>query len=255
MLLVGSQRAHRLAQRQVEFVAAVSHELRTPLAAIGSLGQNLADGLILEPEQVRRYGALIQREGSRLGSMVEQVLELSGILSGRRAPPLQPTELADLVEGALEDCRGLIAEKGARVEIDLPGDLPRLAAEPASLRRAVANLLGNAVKHGGERPWARISARIADDRHGARLLLTVADRGPGILPEDLPHLFEPFYRGKPAREGQIPGSGLGLALVRLVALAHGGAAQVDTSGGEGSVFTLALPVAGPPPDGEAHPAG
>ncbi|HEY7213998.1 MAG TPA: HAMP domain-containing sensor histidine kinase, partial [Thermoanaerobaculia bacterium] len=238
MLLVSTQRAQRLARQQIEFVAGVTHELNTPLTAIRSAGQNLADGVVAEPAQVRRYGNLIADEGRRLSDMVGQALEFAGIQSGRRTYHPRPVEVNEIVDGALQDSRWLLQERRIEVEREVEPGLPAVLADAAALRRAVQNLVENAVKHGGEGGWIGVRAR----RAGAgQVEITVADRGPGIAAEDLPHLFEPFFRGR--RAGNVPGSGLGLSLVRHIAEAHGGRVSVDSAPGRGSAFTLRLPAA------------
>jgi signal transduction histidine kinase len=239
LLLAAARRAQVLARRQLEFVAGVTHELRTPLTAMRSAAQNLADGVVREPPQVARYGALIEHEGRRLSDMVEQALEYAGIQSGRGFAR-RPTAVAEVVEGALADLRPLLDEKGFTVETDLAPGLPDVLADAAALRRALGNLIGNAVKYAAAGAWLRVSAR-AEARGEVRL--AVADRGPGIAPEDLPHVFEPFYRGRDLAAGRVPGSGLGLALVRHVAEGHGGRVTVASRPGKGATFTLCLPAA------------
>jgi signal transduction histidine kinase len=243
LMIVTTQRAQRLAQQQMEFVAAVSHELHTPLTAIRSAGQNLADGVVADPAQVKRYGGLIESEGRRLSGMVGQVLDFAGIQSGRQAYNLQPTEVAPLVERALADCRWMLEERRAQVETDVAPGLPPVLGDPEALRRALRNLIENAAKYGaqpGSPPWVGVRARAA----GGEVEITVQDRGIGLHREDLPHLFEPFYRGRGALERSIAGSGLGLSVVGHIARAHRGRVSVDSDGdGRGSAFTLHLPVA------------
>lgn len=237
LLLAATRRAQRLAHQQLEFVAGVSHELNTPLAAIRSAGQNLADGVVADDPQVRRYGDLVVREGRRLSAMVGQVLEFAGIQSGRRSYRLRPAEVAEIVDGALADCADSLAANGVRVEKDIPGDLPPVLADPEALRRAVRNLVENAVKYGGSEKWIGIRARAS----GREVAVTVEDRGPGIPPRERSRIFEPFYRGAHAAVGNIPGSGLGLAIVRHVAQKHGGRVTVESGAGGGSAFTIRLP--------------
>ncbi|HSS49359.1 MAG TPA: HAMP domain-containing sensor histidine kinase, partial [Thermoanaerobaculia bacterium] len=247
LMMVVTQRAQRLARLQIEFVAGVTHELNTPLTAIRSAGQNLAAGVVAEPGQVRRYGNLIESEGRRLSDMVGQALELAGIQSGRRVYHPRPVEVRDVVDGALQDCRWLLQEKNIEVEKDVDRDLPLVLADASALRRAVQNLVENAVKYGGRAGWIGVRAHQAPS---GLVEITVADRGPGIRREDLPHLFKPFFRGRDAAAGGIPGSGLGLSLVRHIAEAHGGRVSVTTGaagtpgaagGSGGSAFTLHLP--------------
>jgi signal transduction histidine kinase len=250
LMMVATQRAQRLARQQIEFVAGVTHELNTPLTAIRSAGQNLAAGVVAEPGQVKRYGDLIESEGRRLSDMVGQALELAGIQSGRRTYHPRPAEVAEIVDDALQDCRWLLQEKRIEVERDVPRDLPAVLVDAAAVRRAVQNLIENAVKYGGRPGWLRVRARQASAGTSRGVEITVADRGPGIRREDLPHLFEPFFRGRDAAAGGVPGSGLGLSLVRHIAEAHGGRVTVVSDEGEGSAFTLHLPVAPPAEQGQ-----
>jgi signal transduction histidine kinase len=248
MLVVATQRARRLARQRMELVAGVTHELNTPLAAIRSAGQNLADGVVGDPEQVRRYGALIEREGRRLSALVGQALKLAGIESGARIWRPEPASVADAVQESLADCRWLIAENGTQVETDLPEDLPEVIVDRGALGLIVRNLVDNAARHAADGKWVGVRARV--EPGGSHVLLTVEDRGPGIAPEDRPHLFEPFYRGRKVVGSATPGSGLGLDLVRRAAAAHGGTVQVSPgTGGQGARFAVRLPAA--PTGGEA----
>ncbi|HKH43140.1 MAG TPA: HAMP domain-containing sensor histidine kinase [Thermoanaerobaculia bacterium] len=242
MLVVAAQRARRLARQRMELVAGVTHELNTPLAAIRSAGQNLADGVVADPEQVRRYGALVEREGRRLSALVGQALKLAGIESGARIWRPEPASVADAVQESLADCRWLLAENGTKVETDLPADLPEVIIDRGALGLIVRNLVDNAARHAAAGKWVGVRAHVEPDGH--HVLLTVEDRGPGIAPEDRPHLFEPFYRGRKVVGSATPGSGLGLDLVRRAAAAHGGTVLVSPGpGGRGALFSVRLPAA------------
>jgi signal transduction histidine kinase len=238
------RRARQIARQQLDLVAGITHELNTPLAAIRSAGQNLADGVVAEGGQVRRYGALIEREGARLSGMVAQALELAGIQSGQRAYRPEAVPVAEVVAEALAAARFLLEERGMAVEREIPAGLPAVWADRGALRLALGNLLDNAAKYASAGRFVAI--RAAAERGGRQVSLTVEDRGPGIPAEDRPHLFEPFYRGQNGREaaGKVAGSGLGLSLVRRIAQAHRGSVAVAAGpGGKGSAFTLRLPAA------------
>jgi signal transduction histidine kinase len=241
LILVSTRRAERLARQQMEFVAGVSHEMRTPLAVICSAGENLADGVIEERQQVRRYGSLIESEGRRLSEMIEQALEFAGIQSGRKAYALQPTETVRIIESAMAACAPLIEEGGFTIEKRLAASLPALAADAAALSRAIQNLLNNAMKYSGDNRWIRLTAKPAAGRPASEVQITIEDRGLGIAAADLPHIFEPFYRSDEVTSAQIHGSGLGLSLVKHIVEAHGGHIRVDSVAGRGSAFTLHLP--------------
>lgn len=242
MLLVSTRRAQRLAQQQLDFASAVSHELRTPLAVIRSAGENLADGLVHDPQKARQYGAVISNEGRRLTDMVEQVLAFAGAQSGRERYHLQRTDVPPLVEGAVQLMQGQIRDGGYSVELEIDPGLPPVSADPAALRRALQNLIGNAMKYGGDDGWVGVAARARQTEGGAELQISVRDNGPGIDPADLPHIFEPFYRGRPAGASQAHGSGLGLSLVRHAVEAHGGRVSVESRPGAGACFTIHLPL-------------
>jgi signal transduction histidine kinase len=205
------------------------------VAVIRSAAENVADGVVTDPVQVRRYGAVIRDQAGRLTGMLEQVLSLAGA-EARRAEA-QAIAPGDLVRSAVEDQAPELRSAGVPVELDIAPDLPPVAGDPDALRRAVGNLVANARRHAGGSPL-RVRAHRA---HDGGVDIDVEDRGPGIDPADLPHVFEPFYRGRRAIAEQVPGTGLGLAVVRGVTEAHGGNVSVRSRPAEGATFTLHLP--------------
>jgi signal transduction histidine kinase len=231
-----------------QFAGDASHELRTPLAVIRSAGENLADGVVSDPPQVMRYGGIVRDEGLRLSEMVEQVLSFAG--ADARSRDREPVDLVAVVERAL-------AHEAAGIERDFAENLPRALGDAAAIERAVRNLVGNARKYAGE---AAIGVRIESRPAAAppAIAIVVWDRGPGIDPEERARLFEPFFRGRNAREAQMPGSGLGLAVVRRIAEGLGGRVEVQSAAGQGATFTLILEAAPaalePASDVQAHPA-
>jgi signal transduction histidine kinase len=243
LLATGAQRARDLARQQLEFVAGVTHELHTPLAAVRSAGQNLADGIVTDPAQVRRYGALIQKESSRLSDLVAQVLDFAGIESAGRAYAFEPVDLASLVERVVLDLSLVLEQGGLRVETHVPPDLPRLRADAGALRRVLENLLTNAVKFAAAGGWVGIDAAPRPDRRA--VVLRVQDRGPGIPRGERDRVFEPFFRGRTAETSRAPGSGLGLSFVRHVVLAHGGRVRILPRDEGGTVVVVELPAALP----------
>ncbi|MEZ5291567.1 MAG: HAMP domain-containing sensor histidine kinase [Vicinamibacterales bacterium] len=252
LIAVSARRAQALARQQLEFVAAVSHELRTPVAVINSAAGNLADGVVDDPARVRTYGATIQAEGRRLGETVERVLQLAGLASGRPLP-MAAVAAADLVHDAVGRSSAAAARAGVEVHVEIAPGLPDVVGDPSALLSAVENLIGNAIKYAGPDRWVRVSAT-ATTAPNAEVRIAVADHGAGLDAEERRRVFEPFYRGRDAILHQVPGSGLGLSLVRRIAEAHGGKVDLDTEVGRGSTFTLCVPAAPDAPAADASPA-
>jgi signal transduction histidine kinase len=236
LVIVSAQRQQRLARQQMEFVAAVSHELRTPLAVICSAGENLADGVVSDPAQIKRYGSLVETEGRRLGAMVERVLDFAGISSGNglsRGDVNVASVIADAVRGVDADAR----DRGVTIAVHDVPDPPHVTGDADALRSAVQNVVGNAVKYSPR----GASVDVATETHDSTVRIRVADRGLGIDAEDLPHIFKPFYRGRRAIDAEVRGSGVGLSVVRHVVDAHHGKIHVDSRPGEGTTVIVDLP--------------
>jgi signal transduction histidine kinase len=243
LIVVAARRAQALARQQMEFVAGVSHELRTPVSVIGAAADNLAQGVVTEAARVKQYGTTIQTEARRLGDTVARVLQFAGIQAGRSSVHRALVSPVEIVGDALAASRATADDAGVTIEQEVPGRLPPIAADRAALQSALENLIGNAVKYGGESGWLRVTAREAETRGGREVQIAVEDRGLGIAPADLPHVFEPFYRGGEAQARQIRGNGLGLSIVRSIVEAHGGHVTVTSAPGKGSTFTIHLPAA------------
>lgn len=247
LLQLSARRAEALATQQMDFVAGVSHELRTPLAGISALSQNLADGIVDEAEKTREYGRTIYRESGRLRGMVETVLLFSKVRSGAARYDRRSIELADVIDDVISanDAPGLDAASPIDVLID--DDLPPIHADAGALAAAIRNVVINAVKFGDSASPIVIAARATPAGEVAEFVeITVTDGGAGIPADELPHVFDPFYRGTTAREAQIEGSGLGLGIVREVIDGHGGTVTIDSVVGEGTTVTILLPAAASP---------
>jgi signal transduction histidine kinase len=243
LLTVTSRRAQRLAQQQMEFVAGVSHELRTPVAVIKSAAENLSQGIVGNSERVKRYGHMIEGESRRLGEMIERVLQYAGIESGLGYGAKVPLAPSEIIQSAIDSALPLLGPETVTVERQIADPLPLVIGDAAALRSAVQNLVANAVKYGGADRWVGIRAEHVRGRRRPEVRITVSDHGSGIPPTDLPHIFDPFYRGADAMARQVHGNGLGLSLVKRIVTAHGGQVSVSTRAGAGSSFTITLPAA------------
>lgn len=242
-LLIAARRAGALARRQMEFVAGISHEVRTPLTVIQSAAFNLAGGVVGDPQQVRRYGKAIQTEVSRLTDLVDHTLRFSRAQSGCQSYAFTSVNIQDVVDSALLECEPALTDRSWHVEKTLSPDLPCVWADGIVMKQVVKNLIENALKYAAEGKWLGIHARAVNIWRERRVLLTIEDHGPGIQPIDLPHVFEPFYRGQKVLASPVPGAGLGLSLVKRYVSAHGGRITLRTSRSRGTRITLHLPCA------------
>jgi signal transduction histidine kinase len=242
VLMLSARRARRLASLQMDFVAGVSHELRTPLAVIASAADNIADGVVSDPQRLRQYGWLIREEGRRLSDMVEQVLGFAGAQAGRLPREPRAVEVREAMEEAVAAAEPDLRKAGSEVDLCIADELPPVLADPALLTVCLRNLLANAAKHTdfGSTIGFRAEA-VSGDSPGVALI--VQDQGPGIEPDDLPFVFDPFYRGKKAVEGETHGTGLGLTMVKRIVEAQGGEVTVESEPGRGARFTIRMPLA------------
>ena len=243
LIVSNAQRSERLATQQMDFVATVSHELRTPIAVIRSAAQNLSAGVVEDPARAKQYGELIEAEGRRLTEMVEQVLDYAGISGSPRPGSARPVDLGAVAADVLAACRTLPASSTFEIESDTASPVPPVLANEHAVHSAIQNLVTNAIKYGADGGWLRVDVKPIATRGRSEVQVTVSDRGLGIDPADLPHVFEAFYRGRRAIESQIHGNGLGLSLVKRTIEAHGGRVTVRSEPGAGATFTLVLPAA------------
>jgi signal transduction histidine kinase len=212
--------------RERRFTADVAHELRTPLTALVGEASLLEDHLDAMPPSSRRPAELLITDVGRLRRLVEDLMEISRFDAGRESVQAENVDLGSLTAGA-------IRSRGWEGSVRLDTEDVVLTSDPRRLERIVANLVGNALDHGGH----GVAVRVGRDGTGA--FVEVVDRGPGIPPEHLPHLFERFYKTDAARSGR--GTGLGLAIAQENARLLGGEIDVWSEIGEGSRFTLRLP--------------
>ena len=241
LLVVASIRAQRFARLQMDFVTAVSHELRTPLTIIGSAADNIASGVVDSMPQLQEYGSVIGEQTNRLSGLVERVLLFAATRDGQPRYVTEAFLPSEIVDAVLASTEGLVRAAQFTIERDVPPDLPPIVGERIAVSQCIENLITNAIKYSRDERWIRIRARVVDvapeQRH---VQISVSDRGIGIAAEDLPHIFEPFYRSASVRRAQIHGTGLGLALSKQVAESMGGALTVVSEPGRGSTFTLSL---------------
>jgi K+-sensing histidine kinase KdpD len=209
---------------------AVSHDLRSPLTAIIAAGEALGGKSIAESDR-RALAAAVSSEATRLSGLVDKLLDLSRLEAGQAHPRPDWCSIEEVVATAVDD----LGSRGDLVRVSLDGDLPFVRADAAQLERAVANLLENAVRFSdGEQ--ALVRARALDDR----VVIRVVDRGPGIPPEDLDAVFEPFYQRPEDRPQE--GSGLGLAIVRGLVEVNGGRVWAESVPSQGTTFVIEMPL-------------
>ncbi|HWW66532.1 MAG TPA: ATP-binding protein [Solirubrobacterales bacterium] len=208
---------------------AVSHDLRSPLTAILAAGEALTSPGI-EQNDRRALAKAVTDEASRLSGLVDKLLDLSRLEAGQAQPRPDWCSIEEVVAAAVEDLGG----RGELIRVSIDNDLPFVRADAAQLERAIANLLENAVRFsGGEQSLVRGRAL------GDRVVIRVVDRGPGIPPADLDHVFEPFYQRPDDRPHE--GSGLGLAIVRGLVEVNGGRVWAESVPGQGTTFVIELP--------------
>ncbi len=228
-----------LAKLKTDFVANVSHELRTPLALIRMHAETLEMGRVHSEEKKQHYYRTIMAESARLTQLITNILDFSRIESNRKEYNLSVQDLGKLVRTTLKMYLYHLQQKGFRVQVDVPDDLPPVNIDSEAIRQAFVNLLDNAVKFSPEVKSIDISLQQKDHR----IILSVRDHGTGIPEGERRKIFEKFYRVGSSLVHNTKGSGLGLSLVKHIMKIHGGDVTVDSKVGEGSTFSLIFPVA------------
>ena len=244
------RRELKLSRLKSDFVANVSHELKTPLALIRLFAETLELGRVPTEEKKQQYHRIINKESRRLTQLINNILDFSRIEAGRKEYRLVRTDLAAVVRDVVDAYRFPIEHQGFTLDLAVAEDLPEMETDPEALSQALINLLNNALKYSPERKTIAVSVR----REGDRVLVSVADRGIGIPKAEQKRIFEKFYRVESSLVHATKGSGLGLALVQHITEAHGGRVEVTSAPGEGSTFTLSLPVRGEAAPDEPRPA-
>src|SRR4051812_16520886 len=220
-----------------EFVANVSHELRTPLTMIKGFIETLRDGAIDDRPRAMEYLATVERHSDQLSNLVSDLLDVSRLESGGEMPHVAEVHLDALARRVAELMRPIAEKKGQTLSVEIAVGVPVMMGNTDYLQRAIVNLLENAIKYTKDQGAIRIGVR-AEDRE---ILVEVADNGFGIAAEDLPRIFERFYRVDRSRSREMGGTGLGLSIVKHVVQSHGGSVDVSSTLGQGSTFTLRFP--------------
>jgi two-component system phosphate regulon sensor histidine kinase PhoR len=231
----------RLETLRKDFVANVSHELRTPITAVRSAVETLRLTLASDPTASDRFVDIIDRNAQRLGSLVEDLLDLSRIESKEFKPEAKPVSLRAVSEQVVSMLRTRVEEKKMEVANEIPADLPAALADRRAVEQVLTNLLDNAIKYCGT--GTKVSVRAA--RAGGSLRVEIADTGPGIEPRHLPRLFERFYRVDSGRSRDMGGTGLGLSIVKHLVEAMHGTIGVESTPGRGATFWFTLPAVSP----------
>jgi signal transduction histidine kinase len=235
------RRERKLAEARTAFVANVSHELRTPLASILLMAENLAGDRVGSRENEARYHASIRREALRLRRLVDDVLDFSRLERGKRFDlRVEETDVREWFDGLCDDLRAFAVQPGAEIATSSGAVPPSAAFDREALRRAVFNLVDNALRHSGTK-----SVEVRLEQRDGDLVISVSDAGRGIPPNRRREVFEPFTRL--VESNGTPGAGLGLAIVREIVEAHGGSIAVrDRDAGPGVTFEMRIPLATQP---------
>jgi signal transduction histidine kinase len=227
-----------VAEMRSRFVSAVSHELKTPLTAIRMFAETLQMGRSADPEVQAEYLETIVDESERLTRLLNNVLDFSKIERGQKAYRREPTCLAEIVESSARAMRYPLQQQQVELDVQIEDGMPPARVDRDSIEQAILNLLANAMKYSGES--RDIELRLGRDNSFA--VIGIADHGIGIEPDQQARIFEQFYR-VPAKQNEgIPGTGLGLTLVRHIAEGHGGHVTVQSVPGQGSTFAIHLPL-------------
>jgi len=228
------------AQMKNEFVSTVSHELRTPLTSIKGYIDLIIDGEAGEINEIQReFLGIVKENSDRLVELINDMLDISRIESGRIVLKVQPLDLAERIEGAVNTFRAVLDQQGRTINVHVPADLPKAAGDPDRVGQVLINFIGNAIKYSPEGGDVDVAAFV----DGTLVRVDIRDHGIGIAPEDQTRLFQQFYRVDSTLTREIGGTGLGLSICKSIIELLGGQVGVESIAGEGSTFYFTLPLA------------
>jgi signal transduction histidine kinase len=247
LLIVGLVFTHRsiakemaLARLKSDFVSNVSHELRTPLSLIRLYSETLEMGRLKDSAKQHEYYEIIRKESERLTALINNILDFSRIEAGRKEYDFRETDMKELVRTTLDSYRYQIEQSGFTFEETIDENIPAMVVDREAISRSLLNLVNNALKYSQDNRYIAVSLF----RDNGSVKLQVLDHGMGIPQGEQEKIFEKFYRVGDPLVHNTKGSGLGLSLVRHIVQAHGGTVGVNSTPGEGSKFTIALPLNG-----------
>ena len=236
-LQTADQKQRELEGLRRDLIAWVSHDLQTPLTSMRAILEALSDGIVDDPETVKRYLNTAQRDVRSLSALIDDLFQMAQLDAGGFPLHRAPASLNDLVSDTLESFTELAKQQAITLEGQVESDVDPVFMDTQAIGRALNNLISNALRH--TPPAGRVSVWVR--RTSSRVEATVSDTGEGIRAEDIPHIFERFYRGEKSRNRGTGGAGLGLAIARGIVRAHGGDIRVESKVGKGTQFTFHIP--------------
>jgi len=226
-----------LERLRADLIAWVGHDLQTPLASMRAILEALEDGVVDDPQTVKRYLGTAQRDVRSLSVLIDDLFQMAQLDAGGIPLDRAESSLSDLISDTLESFSELALRQGVKLEGSVDPNVDPVMMDTQRIGRVLNNLIGNALRHTPAEGRVNVHAR----RTVSGVEVCVSDTGEGIRTEDLPHVFESFYRGEKSRSRSTGGAGLGLAISRGIVQAHGGEIKVESETGRGSQFTFSLP--------------
>jgi signal transduction histidine kinase len=239
-LQVADEQRTALDRERRELTTAISHDLRTPLASLRAMVEALDDGVVDDAEGVSRYYGTMRREIDRLSRMIDDLFELAQIDAGALRLNRTTVDIREVAADVADAMQVQANRNEIKVTLECAGSVAPLSLDGARIERALANLVRNAIEHSP--PGGQVEIEVT--QANGFVQISVADNGSGIAPEDLPHVWDRFYRGEKSRrrvDNNGDGAGLGLAIVKGIAEAHGGTATAGTPPGGGATFSIRFP--------------
>ncbi len=232
-------KVRKLEQVRRDFVANVSHELRTPLASIKGFAETLRNGALSDATVANEFLKSIEKHTDNMTALVDDLLSLTAIESGQRAPNKESLRLSEAVSEVIKGLAPIANKSKVEIQNRVATDMACVLMDRGHLKQIIVNLLENAIKFNHEGGWVKLEASLDGDW----ISLLIIDSGSGIPAQDLPRIFERFYRVDKARSRALGGTGLGLSIVKHLVEVNGGSVSVDSSATKGSTFTVKMPCA------------